>query len=573
MASDSAGWDGSPLDAEAADESAPIVVVGSEAVGVAASLLGEHVDVLDASVRCSTGVVVGDDEFGPSVDRASQTREFGDLDVCAVLEEHDQASAGVAGVSGGEHFSEQFLGDDGCADFAVGVAGGEQVEQPRDALVAEPIPSGQEHPAASVERIALVAPVTELFLLHTSAHVIDCGVRELDGVEVIDDEGGVGEVLDECGAVAGRRIEGCERDLFAPPLASFGEPTRENITGTAPDDLEESVRVQVDDLGREHRAMCRGRVQEPLLVNADPTHPLEACRVVDVRVGVLANGCVGGVPAHTELDRRGRDREPLDVHHASKTLAGSFAQHRSRGDRVNPLGPRRHRTQRLSTSQPTAGEHQHRRRPRNRQIPHLTAAAAVADRTAPAAVAPAHTRRGLDREPPLTIALHLAANDQSGHPDERCRVFATVINGQGSLLQQMSDTCRMARPLAALVDPYRPGPDITPTHASSRRAAKGRLENATALVAELDAAFATRPMAHWRERLDHHDVWWSPIQSIAEVIDDPQAAPAFIQMANREGEREFRSVATPVDFAGYELRPGIVPHLGEHTEEVLSDLG
>jgi crotonobetainyl-CoA:carnitine CoA-transferase CaiB-like acyl-CoA transferase len=103
--------------------------------------------------------------------------------------------------------------------------------------------------------------------------------------------------------------------------------------------------------------------------------------------------------------------------------------------------------------------------------------------------------------------------------------------------------------------------------------AKGRLENATALVAELDAAFATRPMAHWRERLDHHDVWWSPIQSIAEVIDDPQAAPAFIQMANREGEREFRSVATPVDFAGYELRPGIVPHLGEHTEEVLSDLG
>jgi hypothetical protein len=50
------------LDAEAADESAPIVVVVDEAVGVAANLLGKHVDVLDTSVRCSAGVVVGDDE-------------------------------------------------------------------------------------------------------------------------------------------------------------------------------------------------------------------------------------------------------------------------------------------------------------------------------------------------------------------------------------------------------------------------------------------------------------------------------------------------------------------------------
>lgn len=42
---------------------------------------------------------------------------------------------------------------------------------------------------------------------------------------------------------------------------------------------------------------------------------------------------------------------------------------------------------------------------------------------------------------------------------------------------QTSDICRMARPLAALVDPYRQGPDITPPHASPRRALKGLPES------------------------------------------------------------------------------------------------
>ncbi len=102
----------------------------------------------------------------------------------------------------------------------------------------------------------------------------------------------------------------------------------------------------------------------------------------------------------------------------------------------------------------------------------------------------------------------------------------------------------------------------------------GRYENAADLIAELDSTFATEPMAHWRERLDEHDVWWAPIQSIADVIDDPQAAPGIVSMSAREGARnpEFRSVATPVDFEGYEMRPGLVPHLGEHTDEVLAEL-
>jgi crotonobetainyl-CoA:carnitine CoA-transferase CaiB-like acyl-CoA transferase len=43
-------------------------------------------------------------------------------------------------------------------------------------------------------------------------------------------------------------------------------------------------------------------------------------------------------------------------------------------------------------------------------------------------------------------------------------------------------------------------------------------------------------------------------------------------MMPRDGEEPYRAVATPVDFAGYEIHPGPVPALGEHTAEVLAEL-
>jgi hypothetical protein len=99
-ASDSACSGRRPFDAEASEESAPVVLVVDETVGVAADLLGEHVHVLNAAVRGSAGSVVGEDLASPAVDGAGQSGEFGDFGVRAVLEEHDQAAAGVADVDG-----------------------------------------------------------------------------------------------------------------------------------------------------------------------------------------------------------------------------------------------------------------------------------------------------------------------------------------------------------------------------------------------------------------------------------------------------------------------------------------
>ena len=99
-----------------------------------------------------------------------------------------------------------------------------------------------------------------------------------------------------------------------------------------------------------------------------------------------------------------------------------------------------------------------------------------------------------------------------------------------------------------------------------------RLENSVALIADLDAAFATRPLSEWAERFDEHDVWWAPVQSIVDVIADPQAQAGFVDMTPRDGEDPYRAVATPVDFDGYEMRPGAVPTLGQHTDEVFEEL-
>ena len=101
----------------------------------------------------------------------------------------------------------------------------------------------------------------------------------------------------------------------------------------------------------------------------------------------------------------------------------------------------------------------------------------------------------------------------------------------------------------------------------------GRMRNSRDLIAELDAVFGAQPFDHWAAAFDEHDVWWAPIQSIPDVIADPQAQHGFVEMTPRDGEEPYRAVASPVDFAGYTMRPGIVPRLGEHTDEILGELG
>jgi crotonobetainyl-CoA:carnitine CoA-transferase CaiB-like acyl-CoA transferase len=106
--------------------------------------------------------------------------------------------------------------------------------------------------------------------------------------------------------------------------------------------------------------------------------------------------------------------------------------------------------------------------------------------------------------------------------------------------------------------------------------ARDRRKNAEALITLLDAEFATRPRAEWFDRFDDVDMWWAPVQTPEEVVADPQAiaAGAFVDVPEGAGAPAHRAVATPVDF-GREgaMRTGAVPGLGEHTDEVLKEIG
>jgi crotonobetainyl-CoA:carnitine CoA-transferase CaiB-like acyl-CoA transferase len=101
-----------------------------------------------------------------------------------------------------------------------------------------------------------------------------------------------------------------------------------------------------------------------------------------------------------------------------------------------------------------------------------------------------------------------------------------------------------------------------------------RFQNRVACVRELDGIFAERTLDEWRAALADAEGVWAPMQTAAELHDDPQAlANGYLpELESAEGKR-FRLVASPVQFdlASPPVRPA--PELGQQTEEVLLELG
>ena len=107
--------------------------------------------------------------------------------------------------------------------------------------------------------------------------------------------------------------------------------------------------------------------------------------------------------------------------------------------------------------------------------------------------------------------------------------------------------------------------------------AKGRRANSAELVTLMDQEFGKYTKAEIAERLDENSIAWAPVQTLAEVAADPQvkAAGAITQVPSASGDgSSFASPASPVRFPGADDGPkGPSPKMGEHSEQVLSDLG
>ncbi|HWE98568.1 MAG TPA: CoA transferase [Caulobacteraceae bacterium] len=102
-----------------------------------------------------------------------------------------------------------------------------------------------------------------------------------------------------------------------------------------------------------------------------------------------------------------------------------------------------------------------------------------------------------------------------------------------------------------------------------------RMANAASLLAELDEAFGAMSRAEMARRLTEHDLIWAPLQSLAELAQDPQAhaAGCFVEVEDRDGQR-FLAPTPPARFHGAEHGPRRpAPALGADTREVLRQAG
>jgi crotonobetainyl-CoA:carnitine CoA-transferase CaiB-like acyl-CoA transferase len=105
---------------------------------------------------------------------------------------------------------------------------------------------------------------------------------------------------------------------------------------------------------------------------------------------------------------------------------------------------------------------------------------------------------------------------------------------------------------------------------------KKRYDRMAEIVARIDAITVTKTAAEWGRIFDEAGLIWGPIQTISEVVADPQARSQdmFVAQDFPDGRGSFDTVAIPHRIAGADIGPrGTAPGLGAHTAEVLKGLG
>jgi crotonobetainyl-CoA:carnitine CoA-transferase CaiB-like acyl-CoA transferase len=103
---------------------------------------------------------------------------------------------------------------------------------------------------------------------------------------------------------------------------------------------------------------------------------------------------------------------------------------------------------------------------------------------------------------------------------------------------------------------------------------RSRAANAAELIAELDLIFATKPLEEWAKVFaTEPDFFWSPINSIEDVVADEQFHAAGGVVYVPGDASSVPMVATPADFHGTPWAPrSAAPGLGEHTVDILAEL-
>lgn len=101
-----------------------------------------------------------------------------------------------------------------------------------------------------------------------------------------------------------------------------------------------------------------------------------------------------------------------------------------------------------------------------------------------------------------------------------------------------------------------------------------RIENSIKLLHILDEVFMSQTLDEWRSRLDKVGIPWAPVQTLQEVVNDPQArANDFFASLDHPTFGRVEVVANPIKLSKATTTVKTAPEFGQHTEEVLLENG
>jgi crotonobetainyl-CoA:carnitine CoA-transferase CaiB-like acyl-CoA transferase len=168
----------------------------------------------------------------------------------------------------------------------------------------------------------------------------------------------------------------------------------------------------------------------------------------------------------------------------------------------------------------------------------------------------------------------LGAKFQERRPREDARSFTSVYYRAGdrrlfkmAVVDTRRDWPKVCRAIG------RPELAGDPRYATlEERLKAGRMRE---LIQLCDGIFATQPMQYWQRALEAADVPYSVIATFDDVVADRQMAAngVFVEIDDPVLGR-VRSVDTPMQVEGHpKVKPAPAPRLGEHTREILAEMG